>query len=146
MEGYDDVLQFISKVGDQNLTYRSFPSDTQSPGQSKWHLLNQVASYKHKASERPSERVVVLSTSATSKPEPALSTSVYDNSGLVDVAASVQSSAEASYLNGAFSQAQSKNNGARGFSHLFKEPQQQETQTKSVAYDSLSALLGRIGS
>ncbi len=146
MDGYDDVLQFISKVGDQNLTYRSFPSDIQSPGQSKWHLLNQVASYRHKAPERPSERVVVLSASATSKSEPALSALAYDDNALVNAAAPVQSSAEASYPNGTFSQAQSKTNVAKGFSHLFKEPQQQETQTKSVVNDSLSALLGRIGS
>lgn len=146
MDGYDDVLQFISKVGDQNLTYRSFPSDAHSPGQSKWHLLNQVASYKHKVSERPSERVVVLSTGATAKPEPALQTSAYDNNGFADTVSLVSSPTETSYPSGAFSQAQSKNTVARGFAHLFKEPQQNELQTKSVANDSLSALLGRIGS
>lgn len=146
MDGYDDVLQFISKVGDQNLTYRSFPSDAQSSGQSKWHLLNQVASYKHKVSEPQSERVVVLSTGATVKPEPALSSATYGNNGFANTVAAAPSSTEASYPAGTYSQAQSKNNVARGFYHLFKEPQQQEMQTKAVANDSLSALLGRIGS
>lgn len=45
MDNYDDVRQFINKVGDQNLNYRSFQTNTPNSGQSKWRLINQVATY-----------------------------------------------------------------------------------------------------
>lgn len=60
MENYDDVRQFITKVGDQNLNYRSFQTNTPSSGQSKWRLINQVENYTQPFSNPVTERNVPL--------------------------------------------------------------------------------------
>lgn len=60
MENYDDVRQFITKVGDQNLNYRSFQTNTPSSGQSKWRLINQVKNYTQPFSNPVAERSVPL--------------------------------------------------------------------------------------
>lgn len=145
MDGYDDVLQFISKVGDQNLNYRSFPADTQFSGQSKWHLLNQVASYKQQTVERQSERVVVLNKGMHSKPDASAYAFANDKPVFTETPAQLAAQNEPAYPSVSLPQTQPKNSLAKGFSHLFKDPQAQEPQAKASSSDSLSALFSRIG-
>lgn len=122
MDGYDDVLQFMSKVGDQDLNYRSFPTGTQCSGQSKWHLLNEVANYKQPLVQPQPEPVIAFNARTNSSAE------------------------SSSFLSNTVAQTQSKNSANAGFSHLFKEQQRQDKQTKPAPNDSLSALFSRIGS
>ncbi|WP_337878838.1 hypothetical protein [Rheinheimera sp.] len=51
MEHYDDVLQFVTKTGAHNLNYRSFESAAFIPGNSRWKLINQVASFDRETAE-----------------------------------------------------------------------------------------------
>lgn len=146
MDGYDDVLQFISKVGDQNLNYRSFPADTQFSGQSKWHLLNQVASYKQQTVERQSERVVILNKGEPSRPDGSAYAFANDKPVFTDTPAQIAAQTEQPYPQVSLPQTQPKNSLAKGFSHLFKDPQAQKPQEKTARSDSLSALFSRIGS
>lgn len=60
MENYDDVRQFINKVGEPDLNYRSFQTNTPSSGQSKWHLINQVKNYTQPFSNALPERIASL--------------------------------------------------------------------------------------
>ena len=165
MDGYDDVLQFISKVGDQNLNYRSFQAGAQPQGQSKWHLINQVASYKQPLSERPTERVVPLNSTAQTesdseqRPFTAVTSSALFAHAFTQPAQTarfsatavtpVQQKSDTQTFSSAVEDApavQPKEVQAGGFSHLFKKPQQQESKEKPAVTDSLSALFNRIGS
>jgi hypothetical protein len=163
MDGYDDVLQFINKVGDQNLNYRSFQTGMQPQGQSKWHLINQVASYKQPLSERPSERVVPLNSAAQTEPEQRAYTAVTSTALFADAftqpaqtarfsataVTSPQQKTDTQALSSTVEDVpvvQQKEFQAGGFAHLFKKPQQQESKEKPAVTDSLSALFNRIGS
>lgn len=64
MDNYDDVRQFIAKVGEQNLNYRSFQTSMPCSGQSKWQLINQVKNYKHPASTPVIKRAIASEPAA----------------------------------------------------------------------------------
>lgn len=130
MKNGDDVLQFISKVGEQNLNYRSFQTNSPSSGQSKWELINQVTQYKpqlpHFHAERTESEVpfnaVVLNDGASF----AQSLNATGNSG--SERASLSLSKE------------------RQFANLFKTSQQPtEAEKQTAKGDSLAAFLSRVG-
>ena len=165
MDNYDDVLQFVSKVGDGNLNYRSFQNSTVTAGHSKWHLLNEVANYKQPPVEHKSERIVPLAKPAVylqpevlaeAVPSPSLDTyhsgakasSIFSTS-FVKPALSTEHNNEASHLAAAsFIKAVGANPTAAesSFAHLFRKPQQSGDVKEAAKTDSLSVLFQRIGS
>lgn len=60
MENYDDVRQFITKVGEQNLNYRSFQTNRPASAQWKWRMINQVEHYTEHFSNPVAERTVPI--------------------------------------------------------------------------------------
>lgn len=126
MENYDDVRQFINKVGDQNLNYRSFQTNTPSYGQSKWRLINQVANYTQTLSNTQPQSVQPYAGShAALHSEP-------------HIALHLAQQVEAS---NPFRRQKADSDVA----HLHRKPQQQLTaEDQSTKTDSLAALFYRI--
>lgn len=163
MENYDDVLQFVSKVGDGNLNYRSFQNSAVSSGQSKWHLLNEVANYKQPVEQKFERTMPTNQPQSHRQPElapvsPASFLSPFPPQNAVPnqahpsvapmlatvVSKDSSQGAAASIIKAV---GDKSSNADSGFAHLFRkstpQPDVKETPAKT---DSLSALFQRIGS
>lgn len=158
MENYDDVRQFITRVGDQNLNYRSFQTNTPSSGQSRWRLINQVVNYNQCFSEPLPERVASLN------PAPGLS--ALENNSLLhslsqpiaslQAAGYPESQSAAAFHSGRHAAFQSADPVAvstpfrrqkpdNDIAQLHKKSQQQsQADLQSAKTDSLAALFYRI--
>jgi len=134
MENYDDVRQFINKVGDQNLNYRSFQTNTPSSGQSKWRLINQVANYTQTLSNTQPQSVQPL---RYFEPQYAGSQAALHSEPPIALHLAQQQVGASNPFR--------RQKADSDVAHLHRKPQQQLTaEDQSTKTDSLAALFYRI--
>ncbi|MFC4654489.1 MULTISPECIES: hypothetical protein [Rheinheimera] len=136
MEHYDDVLQFVTKTGAQNLNYKNFESAAFTAGNSRWKLINQVALFDRDTAE------FARTPASEFNSYPYTDNGAARSEPLAQVARlnSVESTKEHLDTNGT-----AREDSIRDMSHLFlKTPNQTPTPEKSSA-SPLSLLLERIG-
>ena len=153
MENYDDVRQFISKVGDQNLNYRSFQTNRASSAQSKWCLINQVENYKQPVLNPVAEQSVPFHVAAEAS---AFNNTLTQTILSLQTAVHPEAQSAAAFHSGrhaafqstepvaAFNPFQRQKPGT-DMARLHKKSQQQsQADAQSTKTDSLAALFYRI--